>query len=306
MTFISICKTITASGGKKLIETGEKMLKIAIPNKGALSEGAEELLREAGYKCSRWGRELTITDRRNDVEFIYLRPRDIAIYVGNGIIDLGITGRDLTFDSKADVVELLPLDFGASSFYYAIPNDRNLTPDQLGGLRIATSYPNIVIDDLAKRGINAKIIRLDGAVEISIRLGVADAIADVVESGMTLKEAGLKTIGEPIMRSEALLIGRDAALCATPEAKTMVKRISGILMARKYAVAEYDIPKQKLAEACKITPGIESPTIAPLSNEDWAAVKAMILRKDINTVMDQLETLDAKGIIITDIMTCRI
>ncbi len=282
------------------------MLKIAIPNKGALSEGAEQLLREAGYKCKRWGRELTIVDSRNDVEFIYLRPRDIAIYVGNGIIDLGITGRDLTFDSKADVVELLPLDFGGSSFYYALPNALNLTPDQLGGMRIATSYPNIVLDDLARRGIEANIIRLDGAVEISIRLGVADAIADVVESGMTLKEAGLKTIGEPIMKSEALLIGRDAVLCAQPEVKTIIKRIEGILMARRYAIAEYDIPKSKLAEACNITPGIESPTIAPLSNEDWVAVKAMILRRDMNMVMDKLEDLGAKGIIITDIRTCRI
>ena len=287
-------------------EKGAIMLKIAIPNKGALSEGAEELLREAGYKCKRWGRELTVMDSRNDVEFIYLRPRDIAIYVGNGIIDLGITGRDLTFDSKADVIELLSLEFGASSFYYAVPNNLNLAPDELGGMRIATSYPSIVSDDLARRGIDAKIIRLDGAVEISIRLGVADAIADVVESGMTLKEAGLKTIGEPIMRSEALLIGRDAALAAQPEVKTMVKRIEGILMARKYAIAEYDIPKQRLAEACKITPGIESPTIAPLSNEDWVAVKAMILRKDVNVVMDRLEAIGAKGTIITAIRTCRI
>ncbi|MDD3117870.1 MAG: ATP phosphoribosyltransferase [Victivallales bacterium] len=282
------------------------MLKIAIPNKGALSEGAEELLREAGYKCKRWGRELTVSDLRNEVEFIYLRPRDIAIYVGKGIVDLGITGRDLTFDSKADVIELLSLEFGSSSFYYAVPKEQDLTPDRLGGRRIATSYPNIVRDDLARRGIDATIIRLDGAVEISIRLGVADAIADVVESGMTLKEAGLKTVGEPIMRSEALLIGRDRVLCSGPEVSTIIKRMEGILMARKYAVAEYDIPKQKLAEACRVTPGIEAPTIAPLSNEDWVAVKAMILRKEINKVMDELEGLGAKGIIITDIMTCRI
>lgn len=282
------------------------MLKIAIPNKGALSDDAIVLLKEAGYKCSRYGRELTVADPKNNVEFIYLRPRDIAIYVGNGILDLGITGRDLAYDSRSNVVELLPLEFGHSSFYYAVPNNSKLTPDQFHGLRIATSYPSIVENDLKQRGVNAQIVRLDGAVEISIRLGVADAIADVVESGLTLKEAGLKTIGEPVMCSEAVLISRDHAIKTRTEVASITKRLEGIIIARKYAIIEYDIPKAALAEACKITPGIESPTISPLSNENWSAVKAMTLRKEMNSVLDRLEAIGAKGIIVTDIRTCRI
>lgn len=283
------------------------MLKIAIPNKGALSEGAVELLREAGYKCVRYGRELTIVDSRNNIEFIYLRPRDIAIYVGNGILDLGITGRDLALDSGSKVEELLKLEFGNSRFFYAVPNSQDITPDQFHNIRIATSYPNIVINDMKRRGIDAEIVRLDGAVEISIRLGVADAIADVVESGMTLKEAGLKVVGEPIMESEAIIIARDASIISKRgEVASIIKRLEGILMAKKYAMVEYDIPKQNLENACKITPGIESPTVAPLTHEAWVAVKSMILRKDVNRVMDELESIGAKGIIITDIRTCRI
>jgi ATP phosphoribosyltransferase len=282
------------------------MLQIAIPNKGALSEGTVELLREAGYRCKRSGRELMVTDKKHEIEFIFLRPRDIAVYVNNGVLDLGITGRDLVLDSQADVVEILPLNFGNSAFYYALPNESNKLPDDFAGLTIATSYPNIVKGDLAARNVDAKIVRLDGAVEISIRLGVADVIADVVESGRTLKEAGLKVVGEPILQSEAVIIARDQATIKKSEVKQLLRRVRGILVARSYAMIEYDIPRDNLEQACKITPGIESPTIAPLSNPEWVAVKSMILQKESNAVMDDLHDAGARGIIVTDIRTCRI
>jgi len=216
------------------------MLKFAIPNKGALSEEAILLLKEAGYKCSRYSRELVVTDRANDIDFFFLRPRDIALYVGNGIIDLGITGRDLAVDSLAQVAELMELGFGKSTFRYAVPADSDLAPENFDDLRIATSYPNVVAADLAKRNIKAKLVKLDGAVEISIRLGVADAIADVVESGRTLVEAGLKVVGEPLLVSEALLIGRNSDVLATPEAAHLAARLRGILVAREYAIVEYE------------------------------------------------------------------
>jgi ATP phosphoribosyltransferase len=282
------------------------MLQIAIPNKGSLSEGAVTLLKEAGYKCSRGGRELIVSDQANGIEFIFLRPRDIAVYVGNGVLDMGITGRDLAVDSKAGVEEILPLNFGNSRFRYAVPKDSGLEPDKFNGLRIATSYPEIVRLDLEKRGVEARIIRLDGAVEVSVQLGVADAIADVVESGRTLKEAGLHVVGEPLMNSEAILIARDKAIAENPEVKRMLGRLRGILVARTYAMVEYDISRDKLEVACQITPGIESPTVAPLSNHDWVAVKAMIVSKESNHVMDELHKLGARGIIVTDIRSCRI
>ena len=282
------------------------MLQIAIPNKGALSEKSVALLKEAGYKCSRSSRELIVTDKENNIDFVFLRPRDIAVYVGKGIIDLGITGRDLAIDSKADVKEIMALNFGNSSFRYAVPKDSGLTPEKFGGLRIATSYPEIVRLDMEKRGVETQIVRLDGAVEISIQLGVADAIADVVESGRTLKEAGLAVVGDALMQSEAVLIARDEAMAEKPEISRMLGRLRGILVARKYAMIEYDIPQDTLEDACKLTPGIESPTISPLSKTGWVAVKAMIKRKESNYIMDELHKIGARGIIVSDLRSCRL
>ena len=282
------------------------MMKFAIPNKGALSEDAVQILREAGYKCTRYGRELMIADRANGIEFVFLRPRDIATYVGRGIVNLGITGRDLALDSRMEVAELMELHFGRSRFCYAVPKESALTPDRFAGLRIATSYPEIVRQDMAKRGVDVQIVRLDGAVEISVQLGVADAIADVVESGRTLTEAGLKVVGDVVMESEAILIGRDRTVLDCPEAKKLLARLRGVLVARDYVMIEYDVMRSALDECCRITPGIESPTISPLSNPDWVAVKAMIASGEINRIMDELQERGAKGIIVTELKSCRI
>ncbi len=281
------------------------MFKLAIPNKGALSEGAVKILSDAGYRCKRYSRELVVRDAEHQVEFIFLRPRDIAVYVGSGLIHAGITGRDLAFDSQARVTERMGLNFGRSRFCYAAPAGQGLSPDRLGGLRIATSYPNIVRDDLSRRGIEAEVVRLDGAVEISIQLGVADAIADVVESGRTLVEAGLEIIGDPIMNSEAVVIQQGET--GMEEAfSLLVKRLEGILVAREYVLLEYVCQKAVLKEACAITPGVKSPTVSPVSEEDWVAVAAMVRTKELNRIIDQLSALEAKGIIAQDIRTCRL
>lgn len=282
------------------------MLKIALPNKGSLSEGAVDIAQAAGYRCRRSNRELRLVDAENSVEFVFLRPRDIPVYVDGGIIDLGITGRDLVLDSETDVQEKLALGFGRSTFRYAVPADSERTPEQFDGLRIASSYPNLVRADMRRRGADVQVVRLDGAVEISVRLGVADVVADVVESGRTLKEAGLKTVGEPILSSEAVVIGRsDSATEDNGETALFLRRLNGILVARAYVMVEYDCPRQLADAACAITPGIESPTIAPLSEPDWVAVKAMAPKRDVNAIMDKLADLGARGIIITDIRTCR-
>ncbi|MDX9979732.1 MAG: ATP phosphoribosyltransferase [Lentisphaeria bacterium] len=282
------------------------MLQIAIPNKGSLSEDAVELVREAGYRCRRDSRELVIRDPDNNVEFYFLRPRDIAVYVGKGLLDLGLTGRDLAQDSDAEVTELMALGFGKSSFRYAIPCEKDLTPDTFGGLRIATSYPKLVQTDMARRGQEVTIVKLDGAVEISIQLGVADAIADVVQTGRTLEEAGLKIVGDTVLRSEAVVVARDADFAADPDVRVFLDRLRGIIVAREFVMIEYDAPEALLEQASAITPGIESPTVSPLSKPGWVAVKSMASRVGINDVMDRLYGLGAKGIIVTDIRTCRI
>ncbi len=281
------------------------MFKVAIPNKGALSDAAVTILAEAGYRCKRHGRELFVRDAEHRVEFIYLRPRDIAIYVSQGIIDAGITGRDLACDSQADVAERLGLGFGKSRFCYAVPNESDAGPEGFGGMRIATSYPNIVRADLAERGVDANVVRLDGAVEISIQLGVADVIADVVESGRTLVEAGLKIVGEPILTSEAVVITRPGHN-GSEELDALLRRIEGILVARAYVLLEYVVPVARRDEACRLTPGVKSPTLSPVSDPDWVAVAAMVKTKGLNKIIDALSALGAQGIIAHDIRTCRL
>jgi ATP phosphoribosyltransferase len=281
------------------------MLKFALPNKGALAEGALRLLSEAGYACARRNRELSVADREHGIDFVFLRPGDIAVYVGRGVLDLGITGRDFSHEADLPVDELLALGFGGSKFCYAIPKDRDLTPDDFAGLRIATSYPHLVRRDLERRGIEAEIVVLDGAVEISVLLGVADAVADVVQSGRTMVEAGLKVVGEPLMVSEAVVIG--GARPQEPEnVRVCIERLRGIVMAREYAMVEYDVAQEALEQVCALTPGIEAPTVSPLSRQGWVAVKAMVKRRGLNEIIDQLAALGAKGIIATDIRTCRI
>ncbi len=283
-----------------------KMIKIALPNKGTLSEDAVLLMTEAGYTCKRYNRELFVHDKKNEIDFVFLRPRDIAVYVSRGVIDIGITGRDLA--READVVhdEVLSLGFGKSKFCYAVSRENDQTPDDFNGLRIATSYPLLVKNDLIRRQIQAEIVKLDGAVEISVTLGVADAIADVVQSGRTLTEAGLKIVGSPILDSEALLISGPHTSIDKPSITTCLERLRGIVVAREYVMVEYDAPKDILDKFCAVTPGIESPTISPLSKSGWVAVKAMVKQKDTNTVMDELTQLGAKGIIVTNIKTCRL
>lgn len=281
------------------------MLRVAVPNKGALSESASEMLAEAGYRRRPEGsKDLSLIDRENDVEFFFLRPKDIAVYVGSGRLELGITGRDLSADSMAEVDELLELGFGRSTFRYAGPAGEGWNTDRLAGARIATSYPNIVRRDLQERGIEAEVIRLDGAVEISIQLGVADCIADVVGSGRTLKVHDLEAFGEVLCDSSGVLIARaDAEV--TPAMAQMRARLQGVVFAQQYMMLDYDCPKDLLETATAITPGIESPTVSPMTDPSWVAVRSMVPRKKVNSIMDELAAAGAKAIIATDIRSCR-
>lgn len=281
------------------------MLRIALPNKGSLAESASEVLREAGYRQRTDMRDLVLSDPDNGVEFYYLRPRDIALYVGSGELEAGITGRDLLIDSAAPAEEVLELDFGRSTFRFAASVDRDWGLRDIEGKRVATSYPGLVLDYLSKVKISATIVRLDGAVESSVRLGVADVIADVVGTGNTLRQAGLKIFGDPILTSEAVLIQRNNSEIR-PELEVLTRRLQGVVIARRYVLLDYDVPRSMVEKACAITPGLESPTISPLQKEDWVAVRAMVLRKDTNRVMDDLWALGARGILVTDIHACRL
>lgn len=283
-------------------------LRVAVPNKGALSESAAEILSEAGYRRRTDPKDLTVLDPVNGVEFFFLRPKDIAIYVGSGQLDFGITGRDLAAESGAQVRERLALGFGSSSFRYAAPIGRDWTVADLAGKRVATAYPNLVRKDLAAKGIEATVIRLDGAVEISIQLGVADAIADVVGSGRTLRLHNLAAFAEPLCDSEAVLIegaGHTADDVNAAARDQLAARVQGVVFGQQYLMLDYDCPRPVLSRATAITPGLESPTIAPLADPDWVAVRALVPRRDVNAIMDELATIGAKAILASDIRFCR-
>jgi ATP phosphoribosyltransferase len=279
------------------------MLRIAVPNKGTLSDTAVQMLQEAGYATRRDPKELIVSDPRNDVEFFYLRPRDIATYVGSGALDVGVTGRDLLLDSHSTAVEIDALDFGASTFRFAGPIGRFGELSELSGVRVATSYAALVTDFLAGSGVTAEVVHLDGAVESAVRLGVADAVADVVETGSTLKKQGLEIFGPVILESQAVLIAGNPDVDGL---ETMRRRLQGVMVAHQFVLMDYDLPAQLLDAASRITPGLESPTVSQTRDSEWVAVRVMVPRTDTNQVMDALYELGARAILVSAIHAARI
>ncbi|MGP4111700.1 ATP phosphoribosyltransferase [Streptomyces sp. 4N509B] len=282
------------------------MLRIAVPNKGTLSEPASAMLHEAGYRQRKDRRELALIDADNQVEFFYLRPRDIATYVGSGTLDIGITGRDLLLDSGAAAEEIMELGFGASTLRYAARPGTVRDVREFGGLSIATSFAGLVTRHLAEHGVQASVVPLDGAVETAIQLGVAEVIADVVETGTTLRNAGLEVIGEPVLQSEAVVIHRAGVEVHNGRAQQFLRRLQGVLVARRYVMMDYDIRAELVDRAVALTPGLESPTVSPLHDKGWVAVRSMVPVRDAQRVMDELYDLGARAILTTGIHAARL
>jgi ATP phosphoribosyltransferase len=288
------------------------VLRIAVPNKGVLSEPAAEMLAESGYRQRRTTKDLAVYDPDNDTEFFYLRPRDIAVYVAAGTLDVGITGRDMLLETapvngeENAAVEVMPLGFGQSSFRFASPIESGIERiDQLAGKRIATAYPVLLQHYLDERDIKAGVVKLDGAVETACRLGVADAVCDVVETGTTLRAAGLHIIGDPVLSSEAILVRREGAE-EIPAVAQLRRRLRGVMVARQYVLLDYDCPNELLEKATAVTPGLEGPTVSPLQTPGWSAVRAMVRQTETNRLMDELWELGARAILVTSIHASRI
>lgn len=279
------------------------MLKVALPNKGILSDAAIQMLKEAGYAIRRDSKDLHVHDAAHDIEFFYLRPRDIATYVGSGSLDVGFTGLDLLADSRSNAKSVADLKFGASTFRFAGPINKFERIEDLAGLRIATAYPNLVSDFLRNKNVEAEIVVLDGAVEVAVQLGVSDAVADVVSTGNTLRQAGLQVFGPVILESSAQLI---VSPRISNEHEQLLRRMQGVLVARQYVIFDYDCPIELVEKASAITPGIESPTISPLREADWVAVRALVKSEDINKKMDDLYELGARAILVSAIHSARI
>ncbi len=280
------------------------MIKMALPNKGQLFEPTLQLLNDCGYKVRKNYKTLSCLDTDNNIEFFFLRPGDIPMYVGQGIIDLGITGLDFNEEKGAIAQPVLPLNFGHSRLCAAVPNESEYhTLDQIQDLRIATSFTGIVSRFFQRNDL--KLIELEGAVEISVNLGISDAVVDIVETGSTLKAAGLRIIGEELYRSQAAIFAHPGKE-QIPEVLTLKKRIEGHLVAQEHLMVEYDAPKNILEDACQLTPGIESPTVSTLKDPEWFAVKAMIKKSEAARIMDSLSALGCKGIVTMSIQSARI
>jgi ATP phosphoribosyltransferase len=279
------------------------LLKVAVPNKGILSESAILMLKEAGYTVRRDPKDLHVVDQTHGIEFFYLRPRDIATYVGAGSLDVGFTGLDLLLDSRSKAESVADLGFGGSTFRFAGPVGAFSSLQDLAGKRVATAYPHLVEDFLKTEGVQVDLVQLDGAVEVAVRLGVADAVADVVSTGNTLRQAGLEIFGPVILESSAQLI---VAPNRKADHMQLLRRMQGVLVAREYVIFDYDCPAELVAEASAITPGIESPTISPMRDSDWVAVRSLVLANEINAKMDELYALGARAILVSAIHAARI
>jgi len=279
------------------------LLRVAVPNKGILSESAILMLKEAGYTVRRDPKDLHVVDQTHGIEFFYLRPRDIATYVGAGSLDVGFTGLDLLLDSRSKAESVADLGFGGSTFRFAGPVGQFKTLQDLAGKRVATAYPHLVEDFLKAEGVSVDLVQLDGAVEVAVRLGVADAVADVVSTGNTLRQAGLEIFGPVILESSAHLI---VAPNRRADHMQLLRRMQGVLVAREYVIFDYDCPAELVAQASAITPGIESPTISPMRDTDWVAVRSLVPANEINAKMDELYELGARAILVSAIHAARI
>ena len=282
-----------------------KKIKFALPSKGRISEPSIDLLRRAGYAFRTQGRNLYASCTNADITFIFVRADDIPVLVASGAVEIGITGSDLIIENEVDVVEMLPLGYGKCRLCVAVKNDfPGKDISALAGKTIATSFPQLSKSFFAKSNINVNCIKMTGSVEIMVDLNLAAGIVDLVETGDSLRDNELMVFAE-IGSYETELIA-NKAVANSPEILQIKRRIEGILIADKYTLLEYNIPEERLREAEKITPGYSSPTVSRLDREGWLAVKTMVERKNVVSVMDSLEAIGATAILETSVKNCRL
>jgi ATP phosphoribosyltransferase len=280
-------------------------IRIGVPSKGRLADLSQQLLQEAGLRFRRQDRSLFARVKDMPIDITFLRTDDIPVLCAEGAIDLGITGGDLVAESGAHLVTRLRLGVGNCRLAVCVPDSGDVQqPSDLDGKRVATSFPHVTSEYLAKHGAKAHTVQLTGSVEVMIALGVADAIVDLVETGSTLAANRLQILDE-IGSYETVLV-QNPKTPHGPLADRIVRRIEGVIIARAYSLLEYNVPSEKLAEAEKITPGFNSPTVNRLEDNAWHSVRAMVKRSEIIDIMENLEELGATAILETAIANCRL
>ncbi len=280
-------------------------LRIGVPSKGRLADVAAGLLHEAGLNFRRPSRSLFARVRDMPVDVTFLRTDDIPVLCAEGAIDMGITGSDLVAESEVDVTTRIGLGVGKCRLAVCVPEDSPAkSPADLDGCRLATTFPNVTRSYLKDHGADARMVRLSGSVEIMIALGVADAIVDLVETGSTLAANKLRVLDEVGSYETVLIQNNNVTDVAMTD--RIVRRLEGVVIARGYSLLEYNVPRKKLAEAEKITPGFNSPTVSALEDSAWCAVRVMVRRGQVIEIMEQLESLGASAILEMSITNCRL
>jgi len=277
-----------------------KTLKIAIQKSGRLNEKSVEILKNCGLSFENYKSSLISTVTNFPLEILFLRDDDIPEYVQDGIADLGIVGENVITEVNADVTYLQKLGFGKCTLKIAIPNESEITEiSGLEGKAIATSYPVILEKYLADNNVNAVVRTISGSVEIGPGLGLSDAICDIVSTGGTLKSNGLKPFAE-VMKSEAVLIGKKG-IEINEDVIELLQRIRSVLRAKETKYVVLNVAKSNLEKVVSLLPGVKSPTIVPLFEEDWVAVHSVIAEQDFWEKINSLKAAGAEGIVVMPI-----
>ncbi|WWC87242.1 ATP phosphoribosyltransferase [Kwoniella dendrophila CBS 6074] len=305
-----------------LVDSLKDRLLFAVPKKGRLMEKTLELLAGADIKYNRAHRLDVALVQNHPIALVFLPAADIPRFVALGSVALGITGQDVISESThaEQIVELLQLGFGKCSLQVQVPVTGPIqTLEGLSGGRIATSFEVLAaelfngpngVDAKSNSNKKTKIEYVGGSVEAACALGMADGIVDLVESGDTMRAAGLHAI-HTLMKSEAVLItSKEPHSTLTPELKSLIhlikSRFAGVLAAKKYVYASYNVERKNLDKALKITPGRRAATVSPLETEGWVAVSSMVERKEVAKTMDELEKSGAEDILIFALDNCRV
>jgi len=277
-----------------------KTLKIAIQKSGRLNEKSVELLKNCGLNFENYKSSLISPVSNFPLEILFLRDDDIPEYVQDGIADLGIVGENVIEETEVKVNYLQRLGFGKCSLKIAVPNNNSITKlEQLNGKSIATTYPVILGKFLKKEGIEADIRTISGSVEISPGLGLADAICDLVSTGGTLKSNGLVPFSD-VMSSEAVLICNENN-AESDLIKELVQRIQSVLRAKETKYVVLNVPKENLPAIIALLPGVKSPSVVPLAEDNWVAVHTVIPERDFWDRISQLKQAGAQGIVVMPI-----
>ncbi len=283
------------------------MLRIAIPNKGRLSESALELFELAGLKAEFRADRALVARLGSEFQAIFVRAQDIPEFVADGAAEFGITGRDLVEESdRAELGELLDLGFGRCRLIVAVRDESSVrSPAELpAGTRVATSFPGLARRHFASLGTEIQVVPVSGAAEIAPHLGVADVIVDLVSTGSTLRVNGLREIGT-IVESSALLIGNRSALSdgdALRARKELVTALESVIRARAKRYLMANVPRDRLEEVREVLPGISGPTIVDVLDRDtWVATHAVVDADQVYQTIARLKALGAEGILVTRI-----